>query len=217
MLELEHVSAVVAVVCEAVSQPCSPVTYSVSAALLGLTRLLLLVLTVVACSSNGHQVHVCAPLGSACCISFIDATSLPIRLIDSSLNPTPCDSMKLCKQTRQMDEWRNRQTDVFILLRLWGFVWTPSAPAGLAMTIAVPHSQLPYLHSSHCARRYTEIQLTYFSQTGWRKCLSRWTTSYDLQFTDNFIKYLFQGKSWWVLEECIFYLSLSLFRYFCNS
>lgn len=109
MLELEHVSAVVAVVCEAVSQPCSPVTYSVSAALLGLTRLLLLVLTVVvACSSNGHQVHVCALLGSACCISFIDATSLPIRLIDSSLNPTPCDSMKLCKQTRQMDD---RQTD----------------------------------------------------------------------------------------------------------
>lgn len=114
MLELEHVSAVVAVVCEAVSQPCSPVTYSVSLQPSSVSPGLLLVLTVVACSSNGHQVHVCALLGSLPAVSrLLMPHLLPIRhrTLRSESEPDSVRLNELCKQTRQMDEWR--QTYLF--------------------------------------------------------------------------------------------------------
>lgn len=203
MLELEHVSAVVAVVCEAVSQPCSPFDYAVSAALLGLTRLL--VLTVVACSSNGHQVHVCALLGSACCISFIDATSsIRLRLRATQWN---CAS----KPDNQIDQADRR---IYFAATLT-FCLDSIRSIGPGHDHSRCTQSLAIFALAHCARRYTKMQLTYFSQTGWRKCLSRWTT-YNFQFTDNFIKYLFEGKSWQALKGCIFYGSFSFFPYLCN-
>lgn len=158
MLELEHVSAVVAVVCEAVSQPCSPVTYSVSPQPSSVSPGLLLVLTVVACSSNGHQVHVCALLGSLPAVSrLLMPHLLPIRH-RTLRSESESDSVRL-NEIVQANQTNGRvETDVFILLWLWRFVWTPSALSGLAMTIAVPHthSQLPYLHSHTVAQGATQ-------------------------------------------------------------
>lgn len=146
MLELEHVSAVVAVVCEAVSQPCSPVTYSVSPQPSSGSPGLLLVLTVVACSSNGHQVHVCALLGSLPAVSrLLMPHLLPIRH-RTLRSESESDSVRL-NEIVQANQTNGRvETDVFILLWLWRFVWTPSALSGLAMTIAVPHTHTVSCH-----------------------------------------------------------------------
>lgn len=138
-----------------------------------------------------------------------------IRLFDPSLNPTPCDSMNCASKP---DKCTSGDRRIFFALALTFCLDSiRSIGPGHDHSCSTHTQSVAIFALSHCrTRRYTEMQLTYFSQTGWRKCLSRWTTSYNLQFTDNFIKYLFEGKSWEMLKEWILY-GFSSFRYFCNS